>query len=153
MTEPYADRTCSHGYMTLDEDEIYGRMKRAHCAGYQVCIHAVGDRGIENCVRLFERLLEEHPREDHRHRIEHASIADPDVLERSTSADAVALRQELAHERRVIKIFSFNNHPFPVHIHLHLGRGAIGIGARYNTAFTGSRDDDLIPLNDIVDER
>jgi len=86
MTEPYADRTCSHGYMTLDEDEIYARMKRAHCAGYQVCIHAVGDRGIENCVRLFERLLEDHPREDHRHRIEHASIADPELVERIARA-------------------------------------------------------------------
>ena len=86
MTEPYADRTCTHGYMTLGEDEIYRRMEHAHCAGYQICIHAVGDRGIENCVRLFERLLEEHPRDDHRHRIEHASIADRELVERIARA-------------------------------------------------------------------
>lgn len=82
MSEPYADKTCTHGYMTLPDDEIYRRMEAAHLAGYQVCIHAIGDRGIANCVSLFERLLDEHPKDDHRHRIEHASIADPALIAR-----------------------------------------------------------------------
>ncbi|ATQ44051.1 amidohydrolase [Caulobacter mirabilis] len=82
MSEPYADKSCTHGYMTLPDDEIYRRMEAAHLAGYQICIHAIGDRGIANCVRLFERLLAEHPRDDHRHRIEHASIADPFLIAR-----------------------------------------------------------------------
>jgi predicted amidohydrolase YtcJ len=82
MNQPYADRGCTHGYMTLPEQEIYRRMEAAHLAGYQICIHAIGDRGITNCVRLFERLLADHPRADHRHRIEHASIADPALIAR-----------------------------------------------------------------------
>lgn len=82
MSEPYADKACTHGYMTLPDDEIYRRMEAAHLAGYQVCIHAIGDQGVANCVRLFERLLAEHPRDDHRHRIEHASIADPQMIAR-----------------------------------------------------------------------
>nr|WP_321362499.1 amidohydrolase [uncultured Hyphomonas sp.] len=82
MSEPYADKTCTHGYMTLSDDEIYGRMTAAHLAGYQICIHAVGDQGIANCVDLFERLLEEYPRDDHRHRIEHASIASKPLIRR-----------------------------------------------------------------------
>lgn len=81
MAEAYADKPCTHGYMTLPEDEIYRRMETAHMAGYQVCIHAIGDQGIANCVGMFERLLEEHPR-DHRHRIEHASIADQKLIAR-----------------------------------------------------------------------
>ncbi|KDA01404.1 amidohydrolase [Hyphomonas oceanitis SCH89] len=82
MSEPYADKTCTHGYMTLSDDEIYSRMTAAHLAGYQICIHAVGDQGIANCVDLFERLLEEYPRHDHRHRIEHASIASKPLIRR-----------------------------------------------------------------------
>tara|TARA_R100000365_G_C2748498_1_gene80189 strand:+ start:1290 stop:2858 length:1569 start_codon:yes stop_codon:yes gene_type:complete len=82
MSEPYADKTCTHGYMTLSDDEIYGRMTAAHLAGYQICIHAVGDQGIANCVDLFERLLKEYPRDDHRHRIEHASIASKPLISR-----------------------------------------------------------------------
>lgn len=82
MSEPYADKTCSHGFMTLPEDDIYARMEAAHLAGFQVCIHAIGDEGIAKCVDLFERLLAAHPREDHRHRIEHASFAPPELVAR-----------------------------------------------------------------------
>jgi hypothetical protein len=80
MSEPYADKDCTHGYMTLPDDEIFRRMEAAHLAGYQICVHAIGDRGIANCVRLFARLLAEHPKQDHRHRIEHASVAAPDLI-------------------------------------------------------------------------
>ena len=80
MSEPYTDKACVHGYMTLDEDEIYNRMRSAHLAGFQLCIHAVGDQGIANCVRLFDRLLTEYPKSDHRHRIEHASIASRELI-------------------------------------------------------------------------
>lgn len=82
MSEPYADKTCTHGYMTLAEDEIYKRMKAAHLADYQLCIHAIGDQGIKNCVQLYERLLREYPKNDHRHRIEHASIASKPLIKR-----------------------------------------------------------------------
>ena len=95
MTEPYADKTCSHGYMTLSDDEIYARMEAAHLAGYQVCIHAIGDKGIENCVRLFERLLDAHPRPGHRHRIEHASIASKDLVARIAKAGLSICTQPL----------------------------------------------------------
>ena len=82
MSEPYADKSCRHGYMTLAEEEIYKRMKAAHLAGYQLCIHAIGDQGIETCVQLYERLLREYPKNDHRHRIEHASIASKPLIKR-----------------------------------------------------------------------
>lgn len=82
MTEPYADKTCTHGYMTLDDEEIYRRMEAAHLADYQICVHAIGDQGIKNCVDLFEKLLTEHPKNDHRHRIEHASMADKPLIKR-----------------------------------------------------------------------
>lgn len=95
MSEPYADKACTHGYMTLPDDEIYRRMEAAHLADYQICIHAIGDRGIANCVRLFERLLAEHPRRDHRHRIEHASIAAPELIERIARLDLQICTQPL----------------------------------------------------------
>jgi len=43
-------------------------------------IHAIGDKGNRIVVNLYKRLLDESPREDHRHRIEHASILTEDVL-------------------------------------------------------------------------
>ncbi|RJP33606.1 MAG: amidohydrolase [Actinobacteria bacterium] len=73
MEEPYADDPHMHGFLTTPEEEIYRRMTMAHRAGLQVAIHAIGDAGNRVCVELFERLLAEHPRPHHRHRLEHAS--------------------------------------------------------------------------------
>jgi len=47
-----------------------------HTAGLQLAIHAIGDEANRRCVDLFARLLREHPRADHRHRLEHASLLD-----------------------------------------------------------------------------
>lgn len=82
MHEPFSDRPGERGLMTLDEDEILTRMRAAHAAELQICVHAIGDRAIERCIDLYERLLTETPRRDHRHRIEHASIVAPDQIAR-----------------------------------------------------------------------
>lgn len=82
MRAPFSDRPGERGMMTLDEDEILARMRAAHAAGLQICVHAIGDAAIERCVELYERLLAEAPRADHRHRIEHASLVDPDLVAR-----------------------------------------------------------------------
>lgn len=95
MSEPYADKTCTHGYMTLSDDDLYSRMKAAHLADYQICIHAIGDKGIENCVDLYEKLLTEFPKVDHRHRIEHASIADPALIKRMADLNIIVATQPL----------------------------------------------------------
>jgi hypothetical protein len=52
----------------------------AHQAGLQVCIHAIGDIGNRKVIDLYDRLLKEYPRDDHRHRIEHASLLDASML-------------------------------------------------------------------------
>ena len=57
-------------------------MRAAHAAGLQICVHAIGDAAIERCVALFEKLLSEAPRADHRHRIEHASLVSPALAAR-----------------------------------------------------------------------
>jgi predicted amidohydrolase YtcJ len=73
MEEPYTDQTDTRGFLTTPEEEIYRRMTMAHAAGLQVAVHAIGDAGNGVCVGLFDRLLAEYPRPDHRHRLEHAS--------------------------------------------------------------------------------
>jgi predicted amidohydrolase YtcJ len=80
MHEPFSDQPDKSGFLVHSEDEIYRRMEFAHLAGLQVAIHAIGDQGNRVAVSLFERLLAAHPRPDHRHRLEHASILDPDTM-------------------------------------------------------------------------
>jgi len=82
MRDAFTDRPGEHGYLTLAAEEIAERMRAAHLAGLQICVHAIGDAAIERCTDLFEQLLTAHPRLDHRHRIEHASLVPPDLLPR-----------------------------------------------------------------------
>jgi hypothetical protein len=82
MREPFSDRPAERGLMTLDDDVLFARMRAAHAAALQICVHAIGDAAIERCVGLFERMLAEAPRVDHRHRIEHASLVPPELVAR-----------------------------------------------------------------------
>jgi predicted amidohydrolase YtcJ len=80
MHEPFSDQPDKSGFMVIDKEELYEYMKIAHNMGFQIGIHTIGDKGNRVVVDLYKRLLTEFPREDHRHRIEHASSLTPDVI-------------------------------------------------------------------------
>ncbi len=81
MWEPFSDAPNTCGFCVVNEDDIYDKMKLAHNNGFQIAIHVIGDKGNRICVDLYKRLLNEFPRDDHRHRIEHASMLTDDVIE------------------------------------------------------------------------
>lgn len=80
MSRPFADAPDNTGFLVHSEEEIYRRMVLAHTEGMQIAIHAIGDAANRCCVDLYERLLNEHPRPDHRHRLEHASLLRGDII-------------------------------------------------------------------------
>ena len=49
-------------------------------SGLQVGVHAIGDRAIENVIQAIREALEKVPRKDHRHRIEHCSILNAELI-------------------------------------------------------------------------
>lgn len=57
-----------------EEETLTAMVLRAHSAGRQVAIHAVGERAVLAALAAFERALAAAPRPDHRHRIEHCSL-------------------------------------------------------------------------------
>jgi len=80
MHEPFTDQPDKRGFLILSPEEMYRRMVMAHNAGLQIMVHVIGDAACRTIIDLFERLLKEHPRKDHRHRIEHASILDEKAI-------------------------------------------------------------------------
>jgi predicted amidohydrolase YtcJ len=80
MREPFNDRPDTRGFMVTEEGELYRRMVAAHTAGFQLAIHAIGDAANRICIDLYARLLAEYPRADHRHRLEHASLLDAEMI-------------------------------------------------------------------------
>jgi predicted amidohydrolase YtcJ len=70
-------------------------VQQAHDAGFQVAIHAIGDRGIDIVVTAYEKALAANPRADHRHRIEHCGINRPDLLDRIQRGGFIAVSQPI----------------------------------------------------------
>jgi hypothetical protein len=95
MGAPFSDHPEQQGFMTLDDGEIYRRMLEAHRRGLQIAVHAIGDEANRRCLGLYERLLAEHPRADHRHRIEHASVLDEESIARMARLGVVVSTQPL----------------------------------------------------------
>lgn len=81
------------GLEMMPQEELDDLIWRGHRNGWQVAIHAIGDRGIEMCLDGFERALERQPRLNHRHRLEHCGILRPDLIERIKAMGVVPVGQ------------------------------------------------------------
>lgn len=73
MLAPYSDSPGSSGMSTEDPADIARTARLAIEHGFQLCVHAIGDRGNRETLDIFERAFKEHPAsKDLRWRIEHA---------------------------------------------------------------------------------
>ena len=68
--------------MLFEQEELDEKIRNIHEAGYQACVHSNGDAAIDMTLRAFERAQEAHPRQGARHRIEHCTVMNPDLLRR-----------------------------------------------------------------------
>ena len=74
LLEPYADDPENTGLMILTKEVIEGITRKALAAGFQVCTHAIGDRGNRTTLDAYESALRATNVSDPRLRIEHAQI-------------------------------------------------------------------------------
>lgn len=101
MLSPFSDNPDKQGMLMHPPEELYLRMAAAHNAGWQVCIHAIGDAANRLCVDLYGRLFKEYPRKGSRHRIEHASIMDEKTMvELSRLGIAVSTQPMFIHSEK-----------------------------------------------------
>jgi predicted amidohydrolase YtcJ len=83
LSEPYADDPTCYGTLYYTREEIEAFVLKAHAAGLQVALHAVGDAAVEQALDAYQAALVAHPREDHRHRIEHCEVIREDQIRRA----------------------------------------------------------------------
>ena len=81
--EPYANAPDETGILYLEKDELIDTVVEIHRNGLQSSIHAIGDRAIDVVLDAYEHVLKIMPREDHRHRIEHFTMASPELIQRA----------------------------------------------------------------------
>lgn len=82
MSTPYVGRPDDYGILYMSEAEIQDAVDDAHAAHFRIAIHANGDVPISRVLDAYERALRREPRPDHRWRIEHCSLVNPEILRR-----------------------------------------------------------------------
>ena len=82
MSTPFEGRPDDYGILTMSQDDIHDVVEEAHRHNWQVGIHANGDVTIDMVPNAYERVLDRWPHPDRRHRIEHCSLVNPDLLRR-----------------------------------------------------------------------
>ncbi|HLK67903.1 MAG TPA: amidohydrolase [Bryobacteraceae bacterium] len=73
LLEPYTDKPDSSGLNTEDPADIRRTAELAIQHGYQLCVHAIGDRANREVLDIYEQTFRAHPEQKElRWRIEHA---------------------------------------------------------------------------------
>jgi predicted amidohydrolase YtcJ len=94
LLEPYSDKPDTSGLNTQTPEEISRTAELALRHGFQLCVHAIGDRGNRETLDLFEAAFTAHPRgRDRRFRIEHAQHLHPDDIPRFGKLGVIASMQ------------------------------------------------------------
>jgi hypothetical protein len=93
LLEPYSDEPSQSGLLLQEPDRIRRVAVQALRAGFQLNVHAIGDRANRLVLDAFEAALREVPVADHRFRVEHAQILHRDDLPRFAQLDVIPSMQ------------------------------------------------------------
>ena len=91
LLQPYTDRSDTDGLFLTEPDALAARVAELHAGGWQLAIHAIGDRG--NRVTLAALEATGGAASDRRHRVEHVQILDPADIPRFAAKGVVASMQ------------------------------------------------------------
>lgn len=80
-----------HGIQSTSTEELREIVRAVHADGNRVAVHANGDRAIRLLLTLLEEAAEADDRPGLRHRIEHCSLVDEDILRRMAALRAIAV--------------------------------------------------------------
>jgi predicted amidohydrolase YtcJ len=93
LLEPYSDDPGNTGLITTPLERVKSVAVRALRAGFQLNVHAIGDRANRLVLDQFEAALREIPVADHRFRIEHAQILHHQDIPRFAQLDVIPSMQ------------------------------------------------------------
>jgi predicted amidohydrolase YtcJ len=89
MFEPFVGETTVRDFNRLDPAELRAFFQQAHALGWDVGIHAIGDRAHHEAALAFADVLAAGPPRDHRHNLIHGYFASQESM-------AAMARHELA---------------------------------------------------------
>jgi predicted amidohydrolase YtcJ len=88
MSTPYVG-TSDYGILTMTQEQLYEAVDDAHSHNFQVGVHANGDVTIDMVLKAYERALQKWPDPNRRHRIEHCTLVNPDLVRRIKASGVI----------------------------------------------------------------
>jgi predicted amidohydrolase YtcJ len=92
LSTPYCGTPADCGFLVKSEEEIHAQIARAHRGGWQVAMHAIGDRAIEAGLDAIEACMGAGAAR-YRPRIEHCGVLRPDLIARIRRLGVVIVTQ------------------------------------------------------------
>ncbi|MBO6574705.1 MAG: amidohydrolase [Rhodothermales bacterium] len=93
LLEPYSDKPESAGLNTSEVGDVTETARLALEHGYQLNVHAIGDRANREVLDIFEAAFGGPDTEDRRWRVEHAQHLHPDDIPRFAELAVIASMQ------------------------------------------------------------
>jgi predicted amidohydrolase YtcJ len=93
MLEPYSDMPEEKGetfYSAVDFDTLVARLD---ATGFQIFVHAIGDRGVRVALDAFEHARHVNGNRDSRHQLVHIEVVSPEDMPRFHELGVVACMQ------------------------------------------------------------
>ena len=95
LLEPYLNRGDSRGELNFEPDRLARLVTRLDREGFQVHIHAIGDRAIRVSLDAHEAAQRANGRRDARHHIAHLELIEPEDIPRFRDLGVIANFQPL----------------------------------------------------------
>jgi predicted amidohydrolase YtcJ len=92
LKAPYTDKPATTGLCFLDDTKLRNLMSRAALDGFQLAVHAIGDKADAQVLDAIDELAQTY-QGDRRWRVEHAQIVDPADLPRFARNGTIASMQ------------------------------------------------------------
>lgn len=94
LLDPYSDLPTTSGFNTTPIEYLEETARLATEHGFQLCVHAIGDRANRETLDLYERIFSEYAgKTNRRWRIEHAQHLHPDDIPRFAKLGVIASMQ------------------------------------------------------------
>ncbi len=92
--EPYKGMPGFRGTLNRPPEQLYQIARTAHGMGWQMGFHTIGDGAIALAVEVFDRVLHESPKADHRNYLNHFSMLPPDATLATMVRDSILVTQQ-----------------------------------------------------------
>jgi len=90
MRQAYPGKPSEYGILHQTQEELDELVLKGQKAGYQIGVHAIGDRAVEMVLKSYAKAMKAFPRKDCRHRIEHCGFLDGPLMEEMREMGVVA---------------------------------------------------------------